>query len=145
MASFTEFIGKLGQAGVEASRACEQQATERLKALCDIDEEGNWKPKTVEFDLGGRKVSLPLLVLMAPSRVDVQQLTTSFKTTIQVDKEGSAKMEGHVGLFRRGIEVDTTITFTSDTNVEAIELIREYLNKQLSTSLSDNMEVQQNG
>ena len=134
------FIARLGRAGVEASRACEHYATERLKELCDVDNDGNWTPKYIEFELGGKKVKVPRLSLISPKRVDVKELRTSFKTTVQVDEDGDAKMEKHVGLLRRGIEVETKITFTGDVNVEAIELIREHLNKELSNKLSSNTE-----
>ena len=135
MTTLQEFITKIGEAGVEASQACEDFARDRLESLCDKDEKGAWIPKTVSVKIGKSVVDLPLLTLMSPQRIDLEELKVKFKTTVHLAKDGNANVTGHFGLLKRGVEVEAEITFKAQDSVEAIELLRETVNRKLSERL----------
>ena len=135
MATLEEFISRIGEAGVEASKACEEQARKRIESLCDIDSDGNLIPKTISIQVGDEMIKVPLLSLIAPTRVDIESLKVRFQTTVQIDNSGKPNISSHIGLLKRGVKVDAEIVFKADDSVEAVELLRDRTNKILSQKL----------
>ena len=136
--NLSDFVSKFGQAGTEASAACERYAQDRLESLCDRDADGNLVPKTMNIVIGGQLVSVPLISLIAPTRLDVEKFEVQFKANIQFSEDGSSSptVMNHSGLLRKGVEVEAKIIFNSDASVEAIELLRDKANKGLAAALS---------
>ena len=135
MPSLTDFISRIGEAGVEASKACEAYHRERLAELCDKDDDGNLIPRTLSIKVGEHTVEVPLISLMTPTRVDIERLNVKFKTTIYLDDHGAASLSGHIGLLKRGVGVSANVTFKAAEPLEAIEILREKANKILNDTI----------
>ena len=136
MTTLQEFISRMGQAGIEASKACEEYGRKRLEDLC-TKEGDKFVPKIAKIRVGERDIEVPLICLMAPTRVDIEEFKVAFKTSVELDKDGQAKMSGHVGLLKKSLEVDAEIIFKVQDSVEGVELIREKLDKRLSEELGN--------
>lgn len=136
MITLSDFISYMGQAGVEAAKACEAYALNRLQAMFDEDEDGTLIPKMVKLKMPSGIVEVPQVTLMSPVRVDLDQVEYEFETTVSLGKDGCPNVLGHTGLIRKGVKVKAKVKFGAHENLESIELIRERCNKKLSTELS---------
>ena len=140
MATLDDFFAEIGRSGVKASEACEEYANLRLRKLCKVekDDDGNEVliPNKSVIRLAGGDVELAMMQLMSRTRLDVETLGVSFKTTIDLGEDGSTELAGHVGLLKNSIEIDANITFKAHDSTEALELLRERADRSLSQALS---------
>ena len=126
-----EFAQKLGEAGVLASRACEQYAEQRIQ---DAFEDG--APKTRTLKLYGQEIEIPEIALVSERRLDVDTLDFQFEATVSLDEDGSPRLASHIGLLKRGVKVKANISFKAGDSLESLELMRERVNRELSEQLS---------
>ena len=131
-----DFLSHFAAAGGQAAQACARESKKHLMEFFD-QEEGVLRPRTVKFETGGRTITVPLFALAQPSGVRFSRMQMQFSASVDVSRDGEANVHNHKGLLKRTVDVDVTLEFDATDNAEAIELIRERLNRELSRNLDD--------
>ena len=131
-----DFLSHFAAAGGQAAQACARESKKHLMEF--FDQEGEvLRPRTVTFETGGRTITVPLIALAQPSGVRFSRMQMQFSASVDVSRDGEASVHNHKGLLKHTVEVDVTLEFDAAENAEAIELIRERLNRELSRNLED--------
>ena len=130
-----EFAQKLGEAGIQASKACEGYADHRLDDAFDKGDDGVLVPKTRRIRILDQEIDIPTVALLSERRIDVDTLDFEFEATVEMDGE-HPRMVNHVGLFRRGVKIKAKVSFKAGDSLEALELIRERVNRDIAEKLS---------
>ena len=133
--SIGDFAAQLGEAGLQAAKACEDYAERRLRDACTEDEEGRLIPKMRTVLIYGQEVQIPELALIAQSRIDVATMSFEFEATVDLGDEAPS-MSPHVGVLKNGVQVKAAVTFKANDSVEAIELLRERANREINSVLA---------
>lgn len=133
--SIGEFARKLGEAGVLASRACEDYAKNRIEeSFEEVDDK--LIPKVRKVHIYGQEIEIPEIALVSERRLDVDTLTFDFEATVSLDDSGTPRMENHLGILKRGVKVKAHVAFKAGSSLESLELMRERVNREISDKLS---------
>ena len=132
--TLAEFATQLGQAGIDASRACEDYALKRLQAASD-EKDGVLVPHMRKIQIYGRVLEIPEIVLLAQQRLDVQELEFEFEATITMGSK-SPHISNHNGVLKNGMKMKSRILFRATDSLEIIELLRERINRDTAEALS---------
>lgn len=135
-----DFIAKIGQAGVEASRAVERHSRERLEEAFVENCDGVLEPKTITVKLNGEEVEVPIISLLPMKRPDLSKLRARFSSTVSLDD--GCTMHNSWGLLKKAVDIDVVLEFVAEDNAESTELLRDHVNKELSVKLG-NLNVHQ--
>ena len=153
-----ELLGGLLEAAMVAQGISEKQHINSLAIYFD-----NGVPKTIDFKVGEKTVTVPLYILADHSSIGLSELDIEFETRLvfgNTDDPVSKVKQSILGLFRKkgykhnlgGIEVDSGATntnnsgmakikvkFTSDDKPEAVSrLVDQYIQRMIT---SDNKTV----
>ena len=148
-----ELLGGLLEAAMVAQGISEKQHINSLANYFD-----NGVPKTIDFKVGEKTVTVPLYILADHSSIGLSELDIEFETRLvfgNTDDPVSKVKQSILGLFRKkgykhnlgGIEVDSGATrtnnsgmakikvkFTSDDKPEAVSrLVDQYIQRMIAT------------
>lgn len=132
--TFRGFAGKLQEAAEYVQRVFDDAIQKRIEELTE-EVDGKRRLKTVTVAVDGHDHDVALLQIMSPKRLYPEALKFKFTTTMTMDDDGEAQMTGHCGLLKRGVEMDVEMEFRAGDQLEAVELVRERLNKELAEKL----------
>ena len=138
---FKDFASKFQEAAAHVIREFDDAARARLEELTDTDgPDGKRRLRSVTVVVGGKEHEVTLLQLMSPKRLTPDRMKIRFKTTVSIDGDG-VRMTGHCGLLKKGVDLDVEMEFRADDQLEAVELVRERLNRDLAAMLETAVEV----
>ena len=130
-----DFLAKFAKAGGYAAQAAARESREHMMELFE-ERDGELHAKSVKVKVGDIDVDVPLISLTGVSSVIMRSMALKFAGSIDMTTEGEATMQGHSGLFKKAIDCEVVLKFDGTGSPEGMELIRDKLNKELSSKLS---------
>lgn len=106
-----------------------------VEKLFDEDD-GELVAKNVKVKVGDEHIEVPLITLIDPAFLRVNEMDIEFGMSIDVSRSGQAYVHNHHKLLKKSIDTDIKLSIRAADVTEGVALIRDQLNKQLSLQLS---------